>query len=237
MHPFTDYDRVYVINLANRLDRRREMTEQFAIVDCDANQAPVHWFSAIRPAAADGFPTLGARGCFMSHLGVLQNAVEDRLERILILEDDVDFSQGFRADFADANARLRDKDWSIFYGGYAVPSGARFDFSDGVLALAPPAVGLQTTHFMGIRGDSIREIRDYLGQILTRPPGHPDGGPMHVDGAYSRYRNDFPGRNTFVHKKMLGVQRPSRTDIHDLKWYDKAPGVRTLAAALRKLRR
>jgi len=34
----------------------------------------------------------------------------------------------------------------------------------------------------------------------------------------------------------LGYQRFSRTDIHDLRWYDRVIGIRTLAAMVRSTR-
>ena len=36
---------------------------------------------------------------------------------------------------------------------------------------------------------------------------------------------------------MLGVQRSSRTDIGDQRWFDKVAGLRTLAEAARKVLR
>jgi len=34
----------------------------------------------------------------------------------------------------------------------------------------------------------------------------------------------------------LGVQRPSRTDVHDLRWFDRVPLVRDTAQLYRRLR-
>jgi glycosyl transferase, family 25 len=236
VHPFRDFDRVYVINLATRRDRRREMSRELERIGVAPHGKPMHWFDAIRPDGAAGFPTIGAHGCFLSHLGVLENAAVEKLERILILEDDVDFCEGFPARFERALHELREKNWSMFYGGYALQSGT-LEFGEHALALASPESAIALTHIVAVRGDAIAELRDYLKRILTRQPGDPKGGPMHVDGAFSWYRREHPTRETYAHKEMLGTQRPSRTDIHDPKWFDRTRGVRTLANLARKLKR
>ena len=236
MHPFQDYERVYIINLASRKDRYREMSRELERVGMLSNASPVRWFEAVRPSDAAGFPSIGARGCFLSHLGVLENAHADGLQRMLILEDDVNFCKGFGESFAETNKELREKDWSLFYGGYA-KQGQTFEFGDRAIAFASPDVEIMLAHFLGVRGDAIGELCDYLRRILTRPAGDPSGGPMHVDGAYGWYRRENPARQTYVSKVLLGMQRSSRTDIHDLRWFDRMPLVRELAQVARRLKR
>lgn len=59
---------------------------------------------------------------------------------------------------------------------------------------------------------------------------------MHVDGAYSHFRADHPQMVTLSVSPTLGVQRPSRTDVHDLRWFDRVPLVRDTAQLYRRLR-
>lgn len=59
---------------------------------------------------------------------------------------------------------------------------------------------------------------------------------MHVDGAYNWVRRLNPDLPTLMASPQLGSQRPSRTDIHQLKWFDKVPGIRDLATFARRLR-
>ena len=68
---------------------------------------------------------------------------------------------------------------------------------------------------------------DFLETVLRRPPGHPDGGPMHVDGAYCTFRNQNPEVITLVAHPNLGWQRRSRGDITP-RWFDRVPVLRTL---------
>ena len=73
--------------------------------------------------------------------------------------------------------------------------------------------------------------------MLERQSGDSAGGPMHVDGAYSWFRCAHPALLTLASLHQLGTQRASRTDIHDLRWFDRWRGARFVAQRLRRLRR
>jgi hypothetical protein len=76
------FDRIYVINLPARTDRKREMEEQLARIGLSFAHPRVSLFAAIRPHEPGGFDTIGARGCFSSHLEVLRDAHRRGLNRI-----------------------------------------------------------------------------------------------------------------------------------------------------------
>ena len=93
---FIDYfDKVYIINLPHRADRREEIDVQLRKVGLALNHPKVTLFNAIKPDEAGEFPSIGAKGCFLSHLGVLKDAQLKRFEQILIFEDDLDLSKTF----------------------------------------------------------------------------------------------------------------------------------------------
>jgi hypothetical protein len=194
----------------------------------------VRIFEAVRPEAADGFPSIGARGCFFSHLGILREAVATGQDQILICEDDLDFSPNCLAQLPSLVASLKTADWSIFYGGYGDPPLGT--------AIAPDLQrlnsyhGVSCSHFYAIRGRAIADLKDYLEAMLLRPSGDPQGGPMHYDGALSWFRKDHPHHITLAAAPPIGVQRSSRTDIHALRWFDRWPIVRSLASLLRRTR-
>lgn len=234
MPKINDYfDKVYVINLPFRTDRRKEMQYEFDKIGVNASD--VYFFPAVRPDEAGGFPSIGARGCFLSHLGVLEDAMQNNCRQILIVEDDLNFVDDFNQAMAAAMTNLETTDWSIFYAGYVLPSDftSKLDKNDQVVQL-PPDLAVSTTHFMAIKGDAIVEIHQYLFKMLAREPGDKMGGPMHVDGAYSWFRKDNPAHNTFIANPELGYQRSSRTDIADLRWFDRVFGIRHVVMLLRK---
>lgn len=229
MNSLFDFERICVINLPHRVDRRTEIAEQLTFVGLSFDSPSVELFSAVRPADAGGFESIGARGCFMSHLEILRQSRS--LRNVLILEDDLDFIPGIRAAIGPALEALPG-DWGMFYGGCvtdAMPGSSP-------LTPIPPHASLQTAHFVAFNGPVIGRLVDYLDAILQRSPGHIDGGPMHVDGAYSRFRADNPSMRVFAAIPELGYQRASRTDIHSLKWFDRTPIVRELVQMIRRRR-
>ncbi|AMV37088.1 glycosyltransferase family 25 protein [Planctomyces sp. SH-PL62] len=227
------FDQVYVVNLPSRADRRKEMAAQLERVGSSLVGRNVSLFPAIRPESADGFPSIGARGCFLSHLNILRDADARGLNRILILEDDLDFAPDFLQREGEVARLLEDAGWGLFYGGYVLIEPIGSAASGPVHALASTQ-GVRTTHFVGFQGEAIAEVITHLEAILTRTPGDPEGGPMHVDGAYSRFRAGHPDCRTLLATPELGDQRASRTDIHELQWYDRTPLIRNLVAILRR---
>ncbi|WP_063627841.1 glycosyltransferase family 25 protein [Bradyrhizobium sp. WSM3983] len=203
--------RKVVINLETRRDRRAEMTRQLARVGWQAD-----FFPAVRPIDAGGFESIGARGCFMSHLGILQQARDDGISRLMIMEDDLSFSKRFPDLWNKAYEQLLEQEsWSIFYPAHTL------DLTGDGLTPIKSATPIRCTHFMLFSGTALGPICAELEAILARPPGSPEGGPMHVDGAYSTIRAKHPELVTFCYAPSLGFQRPSRTDIGNQRLFDK----------------
>lgn len=227
--PLDYFQALYLINLPSRPDRRREMAVELGKVGLALDHPRVRLFPAIRPAEPAGFRTIGAHGCFMSHLGVLREARQRGLERILICEDDLDFADETPSRLQAVVAALKARAWGVFYGGHRLPSQP-----DGLAAI-PSAHPIDTAHCVAFDGAAIAGLVDFLQALLARPPGHPEGGPMDVDGAYTWYRRLHPELTTLAAFPVLGHQRRSRTDIHKLRWFDRAPLVRDGVAGLRRL--
>ena len=187
------------------------------------------FFSAILPETAATFPSIGARGCFLSHLSVLKNARNAGAQQLVILEDDVDFASDFEERWKFSMSALETQDWSIFYPGHAL------DGLSAGLSRISSSTAVQCAHFLVINGHAISTLIDRLEIILSRPAGHPLGGPMHVDGAYSTIRTQDPSLVTYAHFPVLGYQRPSRTDIGNLKWFDRVRVLTPIVGFARKL--
>lgn len=232
-HLFDLFGTVRIINLPSRADRRREMVEELRRIGV-ANDGRIAFHAANRFEDAADFPSIGARGCFHSHLSVLENAVAASEGTILILEDDLDFERDFDNLIPAVREALEQVDWSIFFGG------ALNEVSDkhmGPIEKLAPETAVMGTHFVALRGEAIGAAASYLRAMLDRPAGSPLGGPMHVDGAYSWFRRERPELESWIAKPFLGHQRPSRTDIHELGWKDRTPLVRDLIALARRFRR
>lgn len=196
------FDAIYLINLPSRRDRRAQMRAQLFKVGIDPDAAPVRFFDAIRPDEAAGFPTLGARGCFLSHVGVLREAREAGHARILVLEDDLDFSDDFVHRFASLAPELDRLAWDFCYlGALSVTP----DPGQGsALAVLPPDSSVIGTHMLALTAPVIERLVPYLEAMQARPAGDAAGGPMHVDGAYFWFRRANPHVRAVLATRVLG---------------------------------
>lgn len=229
----TFLDQVYVINLKVRADRRAEIDAQLRRIGLSLDAPGVTLFEASKPTDPAGFPTLGAYGCFMSHLAVLREARDKGLASVLILEDDLNFCDNFVVRFADVAACLGSHAWGLWYGSYHLD--APLPLSSAPCVRVAPALAVGTSALVAVNGSHIAPLVQYLEAMLRRSAGDSAGGPMHIDGAYCWYRQAHPEAATWLATPPLGYQRSSRTDVHALRWFDRAGWAAAIVAWLRRL--
>ena len=187
-----------------------------------------HFSHSVKPTDVEGFPSLGARGCFLSHLEALKRG-ERTGDHVLIMEDDLNFIPDFSRHWQTAIDFLDRTDWAIFYPAHL------FNHTDG-LSLVDPNEGIRCTHFLAFHRETIPKITAGLQAILSRPAGHPLGGPMHVDGAYSTLRRQDRSLKTFIFSPSLGIQRSSRSDVADPRCLDRISVIRPALNTLRRIK-
>jgi glycosyl transferase, family 25 len=231
MNLLNQFQRVYIVNLAERHDRRKEIEIELNQLGHNVDGQRIRFFSAIRPEQPDAFPSCGARGCFLSHLNILKEALRDGLDNLLILEDDLTFYTACHAVTAPMTERISRNDWDFAYLGHNELTSQTE--SPAWLVTGNPVA---TTHFYAINGHTLPQLVAFLESCLMRPAGHPQGGAMHVDGAYSFFRMNNPHVVTLLSSPSLGGQRSSRSDIYPNKWYDRIAFTRQLATFARGLK-
>lgn len=225
-------DQLQLINLASRPDRLKAFRADLARAGIALDDPRFVRFAAIRPDSPAGFPSIGARGCFLSHRGVLEGFLSGEGRALCVCEDDLAFGKDLRSGLDALSAETGGMGWDILYLGH---QGATIEkAAGGRFPVLAPHVGLKCTHFYLIKRGAAARFAAFLDLVLTRPPGHPDGGPMHVDGALSMFRAANPDLVTRVAVPPLGRQRPSRTDIHPLQFYDRLPLLRDVAQLARR---
>ena len=229
------FDCIFVINLAHRNDRRVEMEGELNRIGLSLLDGSAEILSASKFTDAGDFDSAGARGCFDSHLRALTTAYERNSNGVLIFEDDCDFAHDIHEKLPVVLCQLATTEWSMFYGGHL--SEITAGISIGGIGRIAPEVSLCGAHFFAVSGKTLPMLIRYLEAMLAREPGSPSGGPMHVDGAYSWFRKDHPAYETWIADPQLGFQRPSRTDIHELKFYDNIIVLRQSVAFARRLKR
>lgn len=230
MSLFDYFDRARIINLPARADRREETKEEFSRYDFPIGTEKVRFFEAFSPSDSKGFPNPGVHGCFLSHMQIILDAHDDKLKNILVMEDDICFSKSI-VQFADkAVEELKQMDWDIAYFGHTFPNDAS---KPSWKPLNEPTIW---SHFYAINGKTLPEFSRFLKTIIERPAGHPEGGPMHYDGAINTFREQNPDIKAFCFSANLGYQRPSKTDLHETSFYDRYTLLTPVVRSLRKVK-
>ncbi|WKY02060.1 hypothetical protein Q1695_015797 [Nippostrongylus brasiliensis] len=97
-------DRIYMINLARRPERRRRMEKIFEILGVDTTyweasdgkHLPNDYKYELLPGYMDPFHKrpmkAGEIGCFLSHYRIWEDVVTNKLSRVIVFEDDLRFS-------------------------------------------------------------------------------------------------------------------------------------------------
>lgn len=208
---FASFDMIRIVNLPERRDRRREMDRELAALGLTGDKR-IEYFAASKPTDPGTFSSVGARGCYESHLAILREAAELNAS-VLILEDDCAFDP-IPADYEVGDG------WEIFYGGYYA-----------VHPDDPVNSDLMGSHMMGFSARAAQDIVTYLDALEysgTHPP---------IDAAYIWYRRAHPDVATYFARPPLAHQRSSRSDVAELSFFDRAPVLRQAAGIARSMLR
>lgn len=210
MSPFDPFDRIRIVNLPERADRRRAMDRELADVGLRGDPR-VLYFNAVRPAAAGHFSSIGARGIYESQRQILREAAASG-QSVLILEDDCAFVR-------DVLEREIGDGWEIFYGGYTATTSPDLNQSD-----------IEGAHMMGFSATGAQQVSEYLDSLTC------DGIHPPIDAAYVWFRRAHPEVRTEFAAPPLAGQRASRSDIAPLRWFDRMPIVRGIVNSARARR-
>ena len=219
---FEEFDRVRIVNLKSRSDRKKEMILQLKKVGLDRHN-DVDFFSALVKPFPGMFRSAGSNGCYHSHLEIIKEAAADN-KSILILQDDCDF-------LPEVKEYQMPENWDIFYGGYEAVEPQDLHNSDIIGA-----------HFMALSRNAVYEASNYLSKLLDPefPPDtqasqaenfNPEMRPP-IDGAFVWFRRAHPHLTTIFHK--LSFQRSSRTDLGNVRFFDQMPFLRAIMTIARR---
>jgi glycosyl transferase, family 25 len=230
------FECVYILNLPHRADRRREMEHELRRPDLglkhDDLKRKMEFFPALRPGDAHPFPSIGAKGCFLSHLAILQNALGRGFLRILVLEDDAEFSGNFGEKVAAIAPQLERLEWGLVQFGHShVPGGA-----PGEPQLIEFSGEVQGAHCYAVSNVAMARLAAHLEEQLQGVPGDNLRGPMPFDGSL----NVFRWLNTDIPRHLVSPslvqQRSSRSDITPGS-FDRIPYLAPLLSVARRMRR
>lgn len=228
------FDRAYIINLVDRLDRRRQVEREFRHAGINVPNEKVQLYTAFRPVDKGRFDSVGVRGCFTSHRNVLELANREGLRNALILEDDVSFRSIGTNFVRELMVQLSCEDWDLAFLAYLLPPEDALKDVKRPLTRWPNDI--RGTHFYAVNGSFIQTMLQYMYECELRPRGHPLGGPMTADGAYNHVRYVMPNINLFVSVPSLAHQRYSRADIADPRTFDKLVWLSPVLRGLRAIK-
>ena len=227
------FDLIRVINLPERKDRLRVVSRQLALLGISFEAVKVEIYVAARPTELCGFDSLGVRGCFLSHLAILKDALARGVKSVLVMEDDCEVPACNLKMIGQVAQRLQGREWGFCYLGHIESvSEPAPGASPGLIVFNGP---VRMTHLYGVHGHILPALVEYLEGCLVRLPGDPVGGPMDVDGALTMFRAAHPEAITLLAQPAMAVQRSSRSDIRFNRW-EMTPGVKQAMALLRALR-
>jgi hypothetical protein len=197
------FDHVYCINLARRPDRWADAQAQFEALGLEVER-----FNAVDGSTLEGLPDTvhlaqsaqaipGVVGCSLSHQAVISDAHEKGYDRILIVEDDVVFSDDAPRQFSEAVNQVP-PDWAMLYlGGNHVR---------GVTSIAPNVARMHGSYTTNCYALS-RQMIEFLANTL---PTQPSGVTTPIDVYFAALHSQAP---CYVFRPHLAWQRDGYSDV------------------------
>lgn len=213
------FSRVEIIHLRSRKDRYRLLKKELSRFGLDLDGNKVHVPDA--PIVEDdfGFESKQVYGNFLSHLDILRRAANDGVANVLILEDDVIFSDSFKSvNYQDqAVESLTSHDWDIAYLGHPrvnsdKSSNPGFHVTEHLFKWA---------HCYAVSHRILNRLVDYLEETIERESIDPRGKKKYIDGAINHFRFLHKEVTSIAHFPTLSIQRGSPSGIASRSWYDK----------------
>lgn len=211
MTAFAAFDRIRIINLPSRPDRRQQMEGELRRLGL-AGDHRVEFVDGVVVDDPVPFRSPGEKGVFLAHLKILE-AAGAASESVLVLEDDVDFTSA-------AQHWQPPEDADLAYGGYYASDSSNLGDSNIIGA-----------HCMGFSARAVQALVPFLRDLLNHD------SPPPIDGAYVWFRRQRPGFVTHFAKPTVAEQRPSRSDIAPAHAFDRIPVLRGPISVARALKR
>jgi GR25 family glycosyltransferase involved in LPS biosynthesis len=209
------FSKIYCINLDERQDKYNDCLNEFKKLNIDVE----------RVSAVDGKisfkPGLnlnaGNYGLVLTNINIINDAIKNKYNSILILEDDIMFIDEFYKFFNEKMLSLPD-DWDLLYiGGNHQFNVGKFNLITGDLDFIPnkdnyktlnhelcKTTWTQTTHAVAINSKYYDTLIKAINDYSTLP----------IDMIYCKLQQ--LGCNTYTFLPSLALQRPSYSDIENV---------------------
>jgi GR25 family glycosyltransferase involved in LPS biosynthesis len=226
------FDRISIIHLPERRDRYESLRIELRRLGIDIKDPKIEIPYAPKPADSNGFTSRGVYGNFLSHLEILRRARDEGLSNVWVLEDDAIFSRRMCRTQAQVVERLKRNDWDLCFFGHSLTK----EISGQPTGLLATRSEFIWAHCYAVNAKALPRIVAYLERALVLPEGHPDGGRLYIDAAFTLFRRQNPDAVTLVGNPALSIQKGCFSSLNERKWYDSAAMTRPLASAARRVR-
>lgn len=215
------FDRVVLINLERRPERRARVLHTLSLIDWPFRAPEIFQaFDGSTSAVPTGWKASpGAWGCLRSHQMVLEQAIADGISNVLVLEDDVCFASNFRTRIEEFLIALP-QDWDqLMIGGQ---HKTQFGWPATVNVSVTRTFACEGTHCYAIRGDYMRRLVERWGG------GGLLDGNVHCDWIMARDPEMQRAHKVYSPSSFLAGQDRGRSDVASLNrprmfWNPPAP--------------
>jgi glycosyl transferase family 25 len=226
------FDRISIIHLPNRRDRFESLSTELSDLRIGIQQPKVQIPHAPVPLDWVDWPSRGVYGNFLSHLGILRQALNDGLQTIWVLEDDAIFSRRMRREQQAVVETLKTREWDMCFFGHSLTH----ELSGQPSGLVTPNADFLWAHCYAVHARVLPRLVAYLEQAVVLPKHHPQGSKLYIDGAFTLFRRFNPDVVAFVCNPALSIQKGCTSNLNDPRWYDRMAVTRPLIALARLAR-
>jgi GR25 family glycosyltransferase involved in LPS biosynthesis len=212
------FDRTCIINLPDRDDRLRAIRKELHRCGGDDHPEKVQIPYAPKPDDASDFDSRGVYGSYLSHYNILKDALRNGIQTVWVLEDDATFSHRMMRDQARIVKFLQRNPWDMCFFGHSLHRELR-GMPKGLIHYTS---SFRWAHCYAVHSRVLPRLIAYLDENMTNPQGHPRGGRMYIDPAYSFFRRLNPDVISLVANPAMSVQRGSVSSLAGGHWYDRS---------------
>ena len=193
-NPFQYFDKIYCINLPDRTDRWKLVLQEFEKMDINPTRISGVYYSGWADKRRNA-----SVGNHLAHAECIQDAIDNNLNNILILEDDIQFffTKDFTYNILDNAIKTLPKSWGLFYLGINMDRYLAHTYSPYLAKLG----GGLSTHAYAINQPLFYELRDINNNVQT----------IHNDIYYAEVI--MKHYDCFVTNPLLAGQRTGFSDI------------------------
>ncbi len=229
---FEYFDRVRLIHLPNRVDRLEAISAEIQKIGGSTDHPKFAIPHAPMCDHADGFVSKGVRGSFLSHYEILRDALEAGAKNVWILEDDAIFSRSMIAKQQELVDALVNRSWDLCFFGHS-ENRRILQHPKGLI---PAPIDFYQAHCYAVNASVLPRVVAYLEENLRNPPGHPRGGRMYIDAAYTMFRRLDSDAVCLMCNPSIARQKGCVSSLNSAPWYDRFRPSRPLVAFARQCR-